>query len=91
VRHRSGRWVAATVAYLRTRDGNRCGRCAEYVDPRLSGTHPDGGTIGHRVALAVGGLNTLENLRLEHRRCNLGAGVDGGALPAPAIVEPWAS
>lgn len=88
VRHRSGRWVARTVAYLVALDAS-CGRCGEAIDPALPGTHADGATIGHRQALALGGTDDLDNLRAEHRRCNLAAGADVDAQPAATIALPW--
>jgi 5-methylcytosine-specific restriction endonuclease McrA len=43
---------------------------------------PLGLTLGHIVARAQGGADTLPNLRPEHRACNLG-GLYSTALVAP--------
>lgn len=86
---RSGRWVAATLAYLYARDGYRCARCLRWIDPALSGMHPRGGTVGHAIPLARGGTDELSNLRAEHRACNLVAGAREDD-PAPTTAEPFA-
>lgn len=92
-RHRSGRWVRVTLNALYSMHGYRCGRCLGWIDPTLSGLHPLGGTIGHVTPLFDGGSNHLENMRPEHRRCNLSAGrrdVPIATEPEPAarIVTP---
>jgi 5-methylcytosine-specific restriction endonuclease McrA len=56
------------------RDGNRCRRCRAPIDMSLSGLEPDGPTLGHIIPAARGGDDSLGNLGLEHRRCNLAAG-----------------
>jgi len=85
---RGGRIVPRTVALLRERDGDACGRCGGPV-PRMgaSGLDPEGPTIGHRVPAAKGGTDDMTNLRLEHRRCNLAAGARI-ASPRARIVAP---
>jgi hypothetical protein len=82
--HRSGRWVRITLNALFAIHGDRCGRCLAPIDRRLSGLHPLGATIGHRIALADGGTDHLENLRPEHRICNLRA----GRRDVPIATEP---
>ena len=69
-----GRRIAKVRGYLFVRDGSRCGRCGGVIDMRLSGLQADGPTLGHIVPLSSGGTDDLDNLRLEHRRCNLSAG-----------------
>lgn len=73
-----------TLRVLYTIHGYRCGRCLRWIDPTLSGLHPLGGTIGHVRPLADGGTDHLENLRPEHRTCNLSA----GRRDAPIATEP---
>jgi 5-methylcytosine-specific restriction endonuclease McrA len=87
-RHRSGRWVRVTLGYLYQAHGHRCGRCLGWIDPKLTGMHPLGGTIGHVVPLSQGGTDHLENLRPEHRRCNLSAGRRD--VPVAVEAEPVA-
>lgn len=85
---KGGRRIANVRQYLLVRDGSRCGRCSMPIDMRLSGLEPDGPTLGHIVPLAKGGTDELDNLRLEHRKCNLSAGkriVDALAN----VVRPW--
>ena len=72
--HRGGDRIAAIRAILVERDGNLCRRCGVAIDLRLSGSHMYGPTIGHIVAASHGGTDYLDNLTLEHRRCNLRAG-----------------
>lgn len=91
--HRSGRWVRITLRVLYTMHGARCGRCLAPIDVRLSGMHPLGGTIGHVRPLSEGGTDHLENLRPEHRACNLRAGrrdvpVSTEREPSARIIAP---
>jgi len=53
----------------------------------LSGLHPDGPTLGHKRPSIRGGADTLDNLGLEHRRCNLAAGARVDP-PHAAIARP---
>jgi 5-methylcytosine-specific restriction endonuclease McrA len=64
-----------------------CHRCGGYIDPTLSGLHPDGATVGHLIPVSRGGDDSYENLALEHRRCNL-AGGNRVTPPAATVVEP---
>lgn len=86
---RGGRAVSRTVALLRERDGDSCGRCGVAILVGVNGLHPDGATIGHRVPAAHGGTDDPSNLRLEHRRCNLAAGARTSS-PRARIVGPVA-
>jgi hypothetical protein len=60
-----------TRRYLIARDGLACNRCGEPI----SGEVP---SIGHRLAVALGGSDHASNLALEHLACNK----LGGASPA---------
>ena len=64
-----------------------CWRCSDPIDVTLSGLHPYGATVGHITPVSAGGTDAYENLALEHRRCNLGAGARV-APPKAAIAEP---
>lgn len=67
----SGRYTMAEVA---ARTAWRCHLCDVAVDPTLSGLHPDGPTVDHVLPLSRGGPDTLPNVRLAHRRCNVKRG-----------------
>ena len=82
-----GRRIARTRMLLLERDGDRCGRCGQRIDMTLSGLLPNGPTIGHRYPASKGGSDYLEDLQLEHRRCNLSAGARITPPPA-AVVRP---
>lgn len=69
-----GRRIRRTRLLLAERDGTGCGRCGQPIDLSLSGAVPLGPTIGHRSPASRGGSDYLDNLQLEHRRCNLAAG-----------------
>lgn len=75
--HRGGhRLRAARAAVIRRHVTNGvvgCGRCGGAIDLGLSGMHPLGFTLGHVVPVSRGGGDDLDNLRPEHRRCNLAA------------------
>lgn len=71
VRGRRNRIVATTIYQLHC---GLCGRCGQAIDATLHYTHPGALTIGHVIPISKGGTNVLENLRPEHRRCNLSAG-----------------
>ena len=64
-----------------------CWRCELPIDVNLSGLHPDGATVGHIIPVSTGGTDVYDNLALEHRRCNLGAGARV-APPKAMIAEP---
>jgi len=61
-------------AYLEARDGRVCGRCSDPIPSSETAS------IGHVLALALGGTDALANLRLEHLVCNMRAGADGGVF-----------
>ena len=56
------------------RDGGICGRCTRPINPYLHGYLPLALTIGHIIPRALGGSDGWDNLRAEHRVCNLAAG-----------------
>jgi len=64
-----------------------CWRCGAMIDVHLSGLHPNGATVGHITPVSAGGTDAYDNLALEHRRCNLGAGARV-APPRASVVEP---
>ena len=72
--HSGGRRISRVRLLLFERDGDRCGRCSRPIDMTLSGFAMLGPTIGHRDPASRGGSDYLDNLQLEHRRCNLSAG-----------------
>lgn len=74
VRRRAARRLSSdhfTMAHIGERDGWRCHLCHRKVNRKLSGMHPDGPTIDHLVPLSFGGEDTLDNVALAHRKCNL--------------------
>lgn len=74
VRRRAARRLSSdhfTMADIGERDGWRCHLCHRKVNRKLSGMHPDGPTIDHLVPLSFGGEDTLDNVALAHRKCNL--------------------
>lgn len=60
-----------TTAEIAERDKFVCGICREPVDMALSGLNPWGPTIDHVYPLIRGGSDTLDNVQLAHRTCNL--------------------
>lgn len=58
----------ALRSFLVERDQGTCGIC---LHPVVDNTGPWAGSIGHVIPLARGGLHQVDNLRLEHYRCNL--------------------
>ena len=83
--HRGGSRTARIRRFLIERDGNLCRRCGVAIDLRLPGSHMYGPTIGHVEPVSKGGSDYLDNLRLEHRRCNLRAG--DRDVPRAAILQ----
>lgn len=63
-----------TTAEIAERDGFRCGICGDPVDMALSGLDDWGPTIDHVKALVNGGSDTLDNVQLAHRTCNIAKG-----------------
>jgi 5-methylcytosine-specific restriction endonuclease McrA len=84
--HSGGQRLRAARALVLRRDGPVCWRCGGWIDVRLSGLHPDGLTLGHKVPAGAGGTDHLDNLGPEHRRCNL----TGYAVPDP-VGDPVAA
>lgn len=50
--------------------GTSCCRCGRHVDPDAPSVWPWGPSVDHVEALATGGSDELENVRLAHLRCN---------------------
>lgn len=74
-------WRHQLVAYLASRDGNRCQICRRFVDMNIkSGPRgsDNGASIDHIVPVSQGGLTELANLRLTHWGCNRNRGNRGG-------------
>jgi len=69
----TGHTLRRLRALVVARDGPVCGRCGGTIDTGISGLHPRGLTLGHVHDRALGGPDTIDNLRPEHRACNLGA------------------
>lgn len=86
--HRGGQYRTTTLRLVINRDGPACARCTRLVDIGLSGLHPHGPTLGHRVAVAAGGTDAIDNLQLEHRVCNLNAAPSVGD-PDPKVAQPF--
>ena len=78
--HRGGQRSRTALGLVLERDGPWCWRCGRWIDTSLSGLHPAGLTLGHKIAVAAGGSDRLDNLGPEHRACNLNG--------APAIGDP---
>jgi len=64
--------AAERLAALRTRDGDNCARCRRPMRFDLTDGHDQGAAVEQ---VALGGGDSLENLRLCHPRCNP-SGVD---------------
>lgn len=84
---KGGRRIRRTLLMIVERDGDRCARCNGRVNIALSGATPMGPTIGHRDPASRGGSDYLDNLQLEHRRCNLAAGARI-TPPRASVVTP---
>lgn len=86
----SGGWRMRQARHRLLRDAAvrgrypECAKCGRIIDPTLSGLHPEGATVGHTLPVSKGGTDDFDNLRLEHRRCNLAAGAR--VAPPPAVV-----
>ena|SRR3990167_6327121 len=65
---RTTEYRAILVDFLLKRDGMNCGFCKEP----LAGLQVH---IDHTIPLALGGSNTMENIRLAHAKCNYSSGV----------------
>lgn len=79
---RAARWgMTSTVTGERimiTALGKRCswtcGRCGEFVNRDLAYPDPWMPSFGHVIPISKGGLDSWDNLRLEHLTCNVKAG-----------------
>lgn len=85
--HRGGQRLEVVKRRIVNRDGPTCGRCHRSIDLSLSGLERDGLTLGHVIPVARGGSDDDDNLRPEHRRCNLAAGAMSDAA-AEARRDP---
>lgn len=85
----SGQRLVVARRLVIERDGPVCRRCSAWVDVSLSGLLPDGPTLGHVIPASRGGSDELDNLGLEHRRCNLAAS-DRVDPPRALIATPLA-
>lgn len=47
-----------------------CHICGEYVDKELKTPHPGSPEVDHVIPKEKGGRDTLDNLKLAHRKCN---------------------
>lgn len=57
------------------RDGGICQLCGTPTDIlEHRGRHPSAPTVGHVIAVSMGGSDRLSNLQLEHYGCNSAAG-----------------
>lgn len=72
--HEGGSIVRTMIVAIAQRDGPSCRRCHELIDIELSGLLFNGPTLGHIIPVSKGGSDRMDNLGLEHRRCNLAAG-----------------
>lgn len=63
-----------TLALVIEQSASTCYLCGEGVDVSLSGLDAQGPTIDHVIPLAAGGADTLANVALAHRVCNLRKG-----------------
>ena len=71
----TGRRNRMLALALHHRDGGLCGRCHRPIPLGLHYTDPQSLTIGHIRPHALGGSYEPDNLRAEHRWCNLTAGM----------------
>lgn len=71
---------------IAARDGWGCGICGEFIDENVRHPDPRSASVDHVVPLALGGLDTLENVRLAHLVCNASRGAEARiALAAPVV------
>jgi 5-methylcytosine-specific restriction endonuclease McrA len=66
----NGKRRGLLLTRLFARDGDRCGICAGKLDRYAPEGSRNYVTIDHRMPLAHGGRDTIENLQLAHERCN---------------------
>lgn len=69
-RRRALKGIPYTLHGIGERDGWRCHLCGRRVNRKLSGQQPMGPTVDHLIPLRDGGIDSIENVALAHRRCN---------------------
>jgi len=60
-----------------------CWICGEPIDYTLPHTDPKSFVVDHKVALALGGTDTIDNKAAAHRECNR----DKGARPHADVIR----
>ena len=83
----TGRRNRLLALALWNRDSGRCGRCGLPIDLRHHWLSRYALTIGHIRPHSQGGTYDMDNLRPEHRGCNLSGGTRD-PRPMPRIVAP---
>jgi len=63
-----------TISELGERCSWTCARCGEFVNRDLAYPDPWMPSFGHIIPISRGGLDSWDNLRLEHLTCNVRAG-----------------
>ena len=81
----TGRAVRRTMWLLAELYGTRCAKCGEPIEMAIKHPHPMSPSIGHQLPRSRGGSDAIENLRLEHLRCNERAG--NKLTPRPRSAE----
>jgi 5-methylcytosine-specific restriction endonuclease McrA len=71
---RSATGEVITIAQLGDRDKWTCWLCNEFVNRELSGRDPWMPSFDHVTPISMGGLDSWDNLRLAHLRCNVQRG-----------------
>lgn len=65
------RWRGQRITALLSRDGDTCSLCPRTLDRHVKDPQdPSYVTFDHVTPRSLGGLDTLPNVRLAHRRCN---------------------
>lgn len=62
---------AAKRVILLEAQGNRCAHCGEAFPRQWTDNDPESPTFDHIVPRSAGGIHSLSNLLLKHRRCNM--------------------
>lgn len=60
-----------TIEQLYERDGGHCAICQEAIDKSIRWPKPGALTVEHRIPIALGGSDTLDNVTIAHFSCNL--------------------
>lgn len=71
---RSSRPWRRLLPLVLTTYGTTCHLCLLPIRLDLPAKHPDGPSADHIIPVKRGGLDTLDNLRPAHRRCNYSRG-----------------